>query len=116
MAALIGGGAMAAVAAEHPDAELLAACAAYQRLHVEWMGPYVSELHTDDLGTARQTALVRVSELHPTTPEGRQAKAGVAYSALMFVVDAFTTIPWRENASAEEEIALDVLHDFMGRA
>ena len=113
---LIGGAAAGSEKAEDFDQELLAACADYNRAHDAMDGPYVSDEINDGNCDAHAAALDRVVGLSPRTPEGLQAKAAVAYRALMDNVFIYLAIPWREQASREQQIALDVLRDFMGSA
>ena len=114
-AMLLLGGAAGAGKAEELDRELLAACVDYHRAHDAMDGPYVSDEINDANSEAHAAALDRVVGLSPRTPVGLQAKAAVAYRALMDSVLIYLAIPWREQASREQMIALDVLSDFLGR-
>ncbi len=113
---VLGSAAAGSAKAAELDGELLAACADYHRAHDAMDGPYVSDESNDGNCDAHAAALERVVGLSPRTPEGLQAKAAVAYRALMDNVFIYLAIPWREQASREQQIALDVLSDFLGRS
>ena len=111
---LLSGAAAGAAKAEELDQELFAACGDYHRAHEAMDGPYVSDEASDASCAATSAALDRVVGLSPRTPEGLQAKAAVAHRALMADVIVYLNLPWREQASREERIALDVLRDLLG--
>jgi hypothetical protein len=96
------------------DAELIRLCADYHRRHAEWCAPYVSDDVTDATGEVRHAALARVADIPHRTVAGLHAKATVAYSAMMFDAHTYINQPWREEATPEQMVTLDVLQAFIG--
>ncbi len=114
---LLGSAAAGSGKAAELDSDLLIACAAYHTAFARQEDPETPDGdELDDACLACNDALARVMDLQPRTPEGIQAKAAVAYSHLMWEVDASLKLHWREQATRGQAIALDVLQDFLGRA
>ncbi len=97
------------------DAELLTACATWHRLAAELL--VVTEDAEVEAASERQYAQLRaVSLMRARTPEGVQAKAGVALRALTWAVSDFENLPWQEQVNPEEGFAIRVLAEVAGVA
>ena len=103
-------------AEDHPDAELLAACEAFHEAYQIRAQTGFSDDEHDRRDDAWYAAMDRVVELPAASQAGRLAKARVAHVALMDVAAVRLSVDWREKASPEQRLALDVLADVIGGA
>jgi hypothetical protein len=97
------------------DADLLAACAEFERSgeRLDWMNGANTGLTDDECGaeiTCWYAALECIAALPiPRTPEGRHAKLKVAYRAL-----ASTAISNGDALEREEQFAVDTMREMLG--
>jgi hypothetical protein len=92
-----------------PDSALLLACADFQLACVEQRRQGVTDAEAEKLAEAFYSTLARVGALTPTTQEGLRAKAMAAHSALMDQIHNFVDQDWRDEASPEERVVMDML-------
>jgi hypothetical protein len=94
----------------HPDAALLAACAAFHAADYATNNRgSISDDEGDILCLAYHDALSVVEDMEPQTPEGVAAKALVAHNALLAGVNGLVGVPWRDQADLYERVSIDVL-------
>jgi hypothetical protein len=120
-AALIAGVATPVLAGATPnaaDADLLAACAEFERVgeRLRWInnsipGPELTDAECDAALDLFYVLLERIAGMTPHTPEGRRKKAIAAWRAL-----ASTAPSSGEPLEREEQFALDALRDLIGSA
>ncbi len=106
--ALVGGligQAPAAVPAPNPDAELLALCAEFQRLHAE--GADTANPDWEKADAAAWDAFNKIDDMTPTTEAGHRAKAGVAVKMLSMFHDG------QQGGDPEAVFALYMLRDWL---
>ena len=95
------------------DASLLMACADFQLACVEQRRRHVTEDGSDALAEAFYATLARVEALAPVTPEGIKAKALAAQSALLDQIHNVADQEWRDEASPEERVVMDMLQHIL---
>lgn len=99
--------AVAAPALPAPDAELLALCAEFQRLHAE--GAVVGNPDWEKADAAAWDAFNQLDDMTPASEAGHWAKAGVAVKMLSMFHEG------QHGGDPEAVFALQMLRDWLGR-
>jgi hypothetical protein len=103
-------------AADHPDAELLAACEAFHEAFRIRAQTGLSDDEHDRRNAAWFAAMNGVIALPAVSQSGKLAKANVARVALMDMATVNAAGDWRDEVSPEQRLALDALADMIGGA
>jgi hypothetical protein len=98
------------------DAALIATCAEFHTAF-EWEkgARQVSEEESDRLADATDAAFREIVGTSPITAAGLAAKASAALTRLLWQVAPLKDLPWRDQASAGEQAALECLAAVAGR-
>ncbi|HEY0206884.1 MAG TPA: hypothetical protein VGC15_22370 [Acetobacteraceae bacterium] len=105
---VLAGVAAAAPVGPSPDAELLALCAEFQRLHAE--GADEANPDWEKADAAAWDAYNQLDDMTPITEAGHRAKAAVAVKMLAMFNDG------EMGGNPEAVFALYMLHDWLGSA
>ena len=98
------------------DAALIAKCAAFHTAFEREKGArQVSEEESDRLADATDAAFRQIVGTEPVTAVGLAAKASAALTRLLWQVAPLKDLPWRDQASAGEQAALECLAVVAGR-
>ncbi len=108
VALTLSGAAVAAPALPTPDAELLALCAEFQRLHAE--GAIVGNPDWEKADAAAWDAFNQLDDMTPASEAGHRAKASVAVKMLSRFHEG------QHGGDPEAVFALWMLRDWLGRA
>ncbi len=107
VALALSGAVAAAPALPVPDAELLALCAEFQRLHAE--GAVVGNPDWEKADAAAWGAFNQLDDMTPASEAGHRAKAGVAVKMLSMFHEG------HHGGDPEAVFALHMLRDWLGR-
>ena len=98
------------------DAALIATCAAFHAAFEQEKGARrVSDEEGDRLADETDTAFRQIVGTTPATAAGLAAKASAALTRLLWQVAPLKDLPWRDQASAGEQAALECLAALAGR-
>jgi hypothetical protein len=99
-----------------PDAALIAACAAFHAAFERERGAQcVGDEESDRLGDETEATFRRIIGVTPATAAGLAAKASAALTRLLWQVAPLKGLPWRDQASAGERVALECLAAVAGQ-
>ena len=98
------------------DAALIAACTAFHAVFERERGArHLSDEESDRLADETDAAFRRIVGVTPITAEGLAKKVSAALTMLFWQVAPLKDLPWRDQASAGEQAALECLAVVAGR-
>jgi hypothetical protein len=98
------------------DATLIAACAVFHAIFEREKGAgHLSDEESDRLAEETDAAFLQIVGAMPATAAGLAAKASAALTRLLWQVAPLKDLPWRDQASAGEQAALECLAAVAGR-